>query len=481
MLRHTFRQSMPAMALAATLVGNTLPIGSALYSQERPSTNTADDITEKTNKEKTSKTDKTTERQAEHSDFVCSTLGTEHADDHSPTLGVIVGSCPGNAVCVKDTLWGSPAAEADIRQGDYILSVDGQQVSSPWQLKEILTSAQDPSRNKANESPQANPRQDDQRKPEAEKKPDSPQRKRVKLTIWRHGEQLEKSVELATVAGQLPESHRAWLGVMLSASDAQDGVVIEAVMPESPAEKAGLEAGDRITLVNEREATDVKSFVECVEDKGPGSQMTLAIVRDGNPQTIDVTLGDVRDAPMAFLRNALEPWMDDDQSESNTPRFRDSWSGIVESTVEQLRQELRELRSEVRELRKEKQKDEDDSQSRRVEPAKDVPQDVRLDNKTDENDFILAQRRGQPYDWNDRGRNWSSNRYPYGNAYRYNYGGNRGWPTYRAPLGRNPYYDNYYYRYGGTPYYYGGRSSGITPGLGLRSGLQLGRSLGLWY
>jgi TolA-binding protein len=150
------------------------------------------------------------------------------------------------------------------------------------------------------------------------------------------------------------------------------------------------------------------------------------------------------------------------------------------STVEQLRQELRELQSEVRELRQEKQNGQDGAQSRQVEPAPDTLQDVGLDNSTDDNDFILAQRRGQSYDRNDRGWNWNSNRSPYENQYRYNYG-NRGWPPYHSPQSRSLYSGNRYYRYGGTPYYYGGRNSGFNPGFGLSSGLQLGRNLGFWY
>ena len=36
----------------------------------------------------------------------------EHDADESPQLGVIIGSCPGQGVCVLDTVWGSPADEA---------------------------------------------------------------------------------------------------------------------------------------------------------------------------------------------------------------------------------------------------------------------------------------------------------------------------------------------------------------------------------
>lgn len=60
---------------------------------------------------------------------------SERSDDEAPALGILAGSCPGKAVCVKGTLPDSPAQEAGIVPGDYILSVDGQEVTSAGALK----------------------------------------------------------------------------------------------------------------------------------------------------------------------------------------------------------------------------------------------------------------------------------------------------------------------------------------------------------
>ena len=61
-----------------------------------------------------------------------------HAEDESPALGVVVGSCPGDAVCVLDTILGSPADTAGLRQGDYILSVNNKRVTSPHELNQMM-------------------------------------------------------------------------------------------------------------------------------------------------------------------------------------------------------------------------------------------------------------------------------------------------------------------------------------------------------
>lgn len=217
-----------------------------------------------------------------------------------------------------------------------------------------------------------------------------------------------------------------------------------------------------------------------IEQVMPGSQLSLTIQRDGSEETVEVTLGDMHEAPLAFLREAFEPLLDDsferDPPENRSrPTSTRSWTGIVESTIEELREQLRELQQEVRELRQQQATPQEDDEE---EPNdKPDPRDARLDSST-KPAFILAQRGDRRDRWLDRNREWDARPYRYGNRY-YNYGNT--WPYYRSPLNRSPYYGNYYYRYNGIPYYYGG--NGLNLGLGWRSGVQqLGRNLGyFWY
>ncbi len=73
--------------------------------------------------------------------------------------------------------------------------------------------------------------------------------------------------------------------------DLAQGAIVNQVMPDSSAEKAGLKAGDVITHVD---GVKIKTFQELqskVGTKGAGKKLTLTVSRDGDEKEIDVTLG----------------------------------------------------------------------------------------------------------------------------------------------------------------------------------------------
>ncbi len=183
-------------------------------------------------------------------------LPAERADQDAPALGVITGPCPGRAVCVKATLPNSPADEAGIEPGDYILAVEGQEVTSPAALKKVI----------------------------AESKSDS----EVTLRVWRQGEEMERKVYLASMSDKLPKGHDAWLGVMLAA--AEEGVKIDHIVPGSPAEESELEEGDVIKKIKGETISEASAFIAKIEEMGPEEELQMVIDRDGEEQEISVTL-----------------------------------------------------------------------------------------------------------------------------------------------------------------------------------------------
>lgn len=72
-----------------------------------------------------------------------------------------------------------------------------------------------------------------------------------------------------------------------------DGVFVEEVMPDSPAEQAGLKHGDVITHVNGRLVDDEEELSQDLHKLGAGKEVDLAIVRDGKKQNIKAKLGEV--------------------------------------------------------------------------------------------------------------------------------------------------------------------------------------------
>ena len=61
----------------------------------------------------------------------------------------------------------------------------------------------------------------------------------------------------------------------------QGGVLINSVVPEAPAEKAGLKRGDAIVTLNKSRVKDVDSFREVMLELEPGDNVRIVFVRDG--------------------------------------------------------------------------------------------------------------------------------------------------------------------------------------------------------
>jgi S1-C subfamily serine protease len=63
------------------------------------------------------------------------------------------------------------------------------------------------------------------------------------------------------------------------------------VLPDSPAAKAGLKAGDVITRVAGKPINETNSLTSLLGAFQPGQKIELTISRDGKNQKISITLG----------------------------------------------------------------------------------------------------------------------------------------------------------------------------------------------
>jgi putative serine protease PepD len=100
------------------------------------------------------------------------------------------------------------------------------------------------------------------------------------------------------------EVRHAYLGVRMEA--VEEGVAITEVVPDTPAEDAGLRAatgskvvdgqevpigGDVIVAFDGEEVTSAPALQSAVDAHRPGDTVTLTILRDGSRRTLDVKLG----------------------------------------------------------------------------------------------------------------------------------------------------------------------------------------------
>jgi len=80
-------------------------------------------------------------------------------------------------------------------------------------------------------------------------------------------------------------------GALVKDAQAGDGSTLPAIVPNGPADNAGLKSGDIITKVDDVTLDGEHPLDAVVSQFSPGDVVTLTIVRDGATRTFDLTLG----------------------------------------------------------------------------------------------------------------------------------------------------------------------------------------------
>jgi len=96
-----------------------------------------------------------------------------------------------------------------------------------------------------------------------------------------------------------------------------EGVLVDEVVGESPAEKAGLKHGDVIVAFAGNPIHEVKDLTKAVRKASPGDEVAITVLRDGQRQDLKVTLGEREDRDVFVLRQGGDDddvftWTDED-------------------------------------------------------------------------------------------------------------------------------------------------------------------------
>jgi len=96
---------------------------------------------------------------------------------------------------------------------------------------------------------------------------------------------------------------RGWLGVQVQAvtPDIADslglkqarGALVDNPQADSPAAKAGIEAGDIITAVNDTEVKDSRDLARTISMMAPGTSVKLDVLHNGQSKTLTVAIGEM--------------------------------------------------------------------------------------------------------------------------------------------------------------------------------------------
>lgn len=90
----------------------------------------------------------------------------------------------------------------------------------------------------------------------------------------------------------------------------ESGVLINDVVDEGPAAKAGLEDGDVIVKFGKTKIEDSDALVEAVRDAQPGEKVELTILRGGKKKNVDVEIGERDDDVMVWTHPQLKMMKD---------------------------------------------------------------------------------------------------------------------------------------------------------------------------
>jgi len=122
---------------------------------------------------------------------------------------------------------------------------------------------------------------------------------------------------------------RGWLGVEIKNVDtaikksfnldSAEGVLVNRVVEDSPAEKGGLQRGDVIVKFNGSAIRNASELQEKVMSQEPGTKVSIAVIRDGKEQELKVELGELPDE-VSYKK-------DEDKKEESV------WKGVKVSNV----------------------------------------------------------------------------------------------------------------------------------------------------
>ena len=114
---------------------------------------------------------------------------------------------------------------------------------------------------------------------------------------------------------------------MLSYFEVDYGVLVEEVLKDTPAEKAGLKAGDVITKINDRDVKDYDDLIRTLNFYNPGEKVTVYFSRKGSKKNISVTLAEKEKhlpRPERMMMNGDKSmhWIDKDDNVKIRKRIR---------------------------------------------------------------------------------------------------------------------------------------------------------------
>jgi membrane-associated protease RseP (regulator of RpoE activity) len=91
-------------------------------------------------------------------------------------------------------------------------------------------------------------------------------------------------------AGKTRPKYKVTLGIMPDYTDHGDGLHVDGVTDDRPAQKAGLKEGDIIIKIGDYTIKEVYSYMECLAKLNSGEEVTIVYIRNGETKTTTAKL-----------------------------------------------------------------------------------------------------------------------------------------------------------------------------------------------
>jgi len=200
-------------------------------------------------------------------------LGLE-VSDVTPEMAVRAELDRVEGAYVNSVAAGSPAQKADIAPGDIIISFNGRKIRTPKQFQNDLAGSK-----VGSEVYMCVAKYD------------------YRVTVYAVPE--ERPPYLPAVTKAYPFLGITVSEVIFDSNEAErlekagkaGGVLVEKVIPDSPAEKAGLQEGDLIMSFNSRKTTILREFFSDLAGAQAGERVRMCIMRGDYRKTLYVTMG----------------------------------------------------------------------------------------------------------------------------------------------------------------------------------------------
>jgi serine protease Do len=298
-----------------------------------------------------------------------------YLDDISQDLARDEGLLSTDGVYISGVVDDSPAEEAGLKEGDVIVKYDGRDVRSVRRLTRMIEDTKPYTKVDieilrddkphvlvceigADENGSAwswnfsAPHLSAPRAPRAPDAPDTPRPPRAYSFSLGQLSSSYIGVGLYDMSDQLAAA--------LGATDG--GALINEVEKDSPAEKAGLQAGDVIVEIDHKKIDETDDVRRAIQQKKDGDVVTIRVLRGKNEdKTVDVTvegndtwsgIGFPRSFHMLPGNTGNYEWREDlDDLKEKMRESGDEWREELQEQMRELREQMRELREELRDNR----------------------------------------------------------------------------------------------------------------------------------